>query len=99
MDPSPNPSPTDEAYLDHTAAVLSILAHPLRLKIYLFVRDRQRAFTPSIIGTQLGLRPSTTSASLRRMSELGILTRTVSGRFTFYDISPQFLTNMRSVFK
>lgn len=68
-----------------------ILGHPTKLTVLKYVMSESDAVVPTLVAYNLGIPVAQASYSLKRMSELGILTRSVSGRYTFYKSDPEFL--------
>jgi len=68
-----------------------VLGHPTKLRVLRFVMEQDDAVVPTLAAVSLGIPTAQAAYSLKRMSQVGILTRTVSGRYTFYDTEPDFL--------
>lgn len=88
--------------LQRLSEMFTVLGHPKRLRIFKhmmtdpFGKDEPQV--PTLVATELNLTVPTTGYSMKRMAEAGVLTRKVSGRYTFYSIDPNFLTAMKEFF-
>ena len=74
------------------ATALQVLGHPTKLRILDFVLgDVDEPVVPTLVAVKMGLPIARVSYSLKRMSEAGILSRKVTGKYTFYTIDRKFL--------
>lgn len=72
-----------------------MLGHPTKLSVFKYVMEQDEAVVPTLVAYSLGIPVAQASYSLKRMSEVGILTRNVSGRYTFYTTDPDFLSLLK----
>lgn len=79
--------------------VFHILGHPTKLSVLRYVMEQDDSVVPTLVSYSLGIPLAQASYSLKRMSEVGILTRNVSGRYTFYSTDPQFLELLQEFIK
>ena len=69
-----------------------ILGHHTKLTVLSYVMSEDDAVVPTLVAYNLGIPVAQAAYSLKRMSEVNILTRSVSGRYTFYKPDPEFLS-------
>ena len=88
--------------LQRLSEMFTVLGHPKRLRILNHLMsttpEGEDIHVPTLVATELNLTVPTTGYSMKRMAEAGVLTRKVSGRYTFYSIDPNFLTAMKEFF-
>lgn len=80
----------------------AVLGHPTKLRIYKHLFDSRNNKTyplvPTMVGISLDIRPSVAAYSMKRMHQVGILTRQVTGKYSFYGIDPHFLKQVKEFF-
>lgn len=89
------------------SAIFHVLGHPTKLRILHHVMSvgilqtgelNYDSVVPTLVATELDMPVAQASYSLKRMSEAGILSRNVSGRYTFYRIDPNFVSIVKEFF-
>jgi len=69
-----------------------VLGHPTKCRVLRYVMEQDEPVVPTLVAISLEIPSNQAAYSLKQMSKVGILTRNVSGRYTFYDIDPRFKT-------
>ena len=76
------------AFLQRTAQVLRLLAHPRRLKVVAVLEGR-RGVPVGEIAARVGLPPAATSQHLNQMRRVGLLASRREGRTVLYRIADE----------
>lgn len=79
--------------LQQLSEMFHVLGHPTKVRVMRYVVEQGTEPTvPTLCAVQLDIPSNQAAYSLKQMSKVGLLTRNVSGRYTFYDIDPTFKT-------
>lgn len=85
--------------LQKLADMFQQLGHPVKLKILRHLiecqDDEDYPRVPAMVSTRLDLPAAVTAHNMKRMSQVGILIRRVSGRYSFYSIDPTFFERIK----
>ena len=76
--------------LQHLSEMFHVLGHPTKVRVLKYVIEQADAVVPTLVSVSLDIPPNQAAYSLKQMSQVGLLRRSVSGRYTFYTIDPQF---------
>jgi len=86
----------------HLSDAFAMLGHPTKLRLFKHllskVHDQDYPRVPTMVATDLDMKPSIAAYSMKRMHMVGILTRHATGKFTFYGIDPIFLKLVKEFF-
>ena len=88
--------------LDKLAEALQALGHPTKLRVFkhiMTLRTDVDPAVPTMVSIELGLPIARAAASMKRLSEVGVLDRKVSGRYTFYRVNTLFLSELKELFE
>jgi hypothetical protein len=88
--------------LDKLAKALRVIGHPTMLAVLDHMIEvhwhDDEPTVPTLIATEMSLPIARVAHSLKRMQEVGVLKRKVSGRYTFYSIDQPFLDLIKEFF-
>lgn len=92
--------PTTPKRLDSDVYILSrafaALGHTTKLRILKYViDDRNPPVVPTMAANELDLTVPVVAYSLKKLHEVGLLDRRVSGRYSFYSVNTKFLTTLK----
>ncbi len=86
--------------------IFKALGHPTKIAIFDymmqvtdFYKETIEPVVPTLVATELGFTVPQVGACMKRMSEVGLLTRKVSGRYVFYEIDKDILSTLEEYFK
>ena len=81
----------------------AVLGHPTKARIFRYLlrmtKIKGEPVGPTMVAIKMSLATATVAYSMKRMAEAGILTRRVTGRYTFYDIDPSFISQIEEYFE
>ncbi len=79
------------AQLLQLSEMFHVLGHPTKVRVLRYVIEQgTEPVVPTLCAISLDIPSNQAAYSLKQMSKVGLLTRNVSGRYTFYDIAPRF---------
>lgn len=79
--------------LQQLSEIFQVLGHVTKVRVLRYVIEQDpEPVVPTLTHIALDIPPNQAAYSLKQMSKVGILTRNVSGRYTFYEVDPQFRT-------
>ena len=89
--------------LEQLAKAFFILGHPSKLRLLQYIMDAHEdpgePIVPTMAAAVLEMSVSKASYSLKRMAEVGVLDRHVTGRYTFYSVNDSFLALVKEFFR
>lgn len=82
--------------------IFRVLGHPTKLKVMGYLLHNaslnDEPVVPTLVATDLNLTVAQTGSFMRRMSEIGLLTRSISGRYVFYKVNKQIVHEIEEYF-
>ena len=85
---------------EQLARIFQHLGHPTKLRLLKRLMDNpEDSCVPTIIAVEMGLSVSTVSYSLMRLTEVGLVRRKSSGRYSFYTVERKVLEDIREFLK
>ena len=81
---------------EQLARIFQHLGHPTKLRLLKRLMDSPTdSCVPTILAVEMDLSVSAVSYSLMRLTEIGLVKRTSSGRYSFYKIERKVLEDIR----
>jgi len=80
-----------------TAQVFKALADPARVKIVSIVASRDQAVCACEFAPALGLRQSTASHHLKKLTDIGLLEREQRGKWAYFALNPEALEKLEGL--
>ena len=89
----------EQGKLNSLSEAFHALGHPTKLKLLRYVmvfgKDPEHPIVPTMAAVELDLPVARVGYHLKRLSEVGLLHRHVTGRYAFYSVNEVFLRQLK----